>query len=55
MEEKRTSIRLTIRTSNELINIIKEEAKKRGISVNQLIISVLNQRIKSRRFCSRNL
>lgn len=49
MERTQTTIRLTVRPPDELENIIRDEAKAMGISMNQLMLMVLNRWAKSLR------
>lgn len=49
MEREQTTIRLTVRPPDELENIIRDEAKAMGISMNQLMLMVLNRWAKSLR------
>lgn len=50
MERKQMTIRLTLRPPDGLDEIIRSKAKEMGLTVNQLILSVLCQWAKSRRF-----
>ena len=52
MEKTQTTIRLTLRLPDGLDETVRIEAKKRGMSINQFLISVLNQRQKSLRSAS---
>ena len=47
MTKEKTTIRLTIRPPDELDKIIREEAEKEGVSINQLIIGIILRWIKS--------
>ena len=49
MKEQQKVVRLTIRLPEELDHSVREEAERKGLSVNQLVLSVLNQWRKSRR------
>ncbi len=42
-EREKTTIRLTIRTNNELNSLLRKEAARRGISINQTMIYILNE------------
>ncbi len=41
-EQKRLTIRLTIRAPEELEQLIRKEAARRGTSINQTMIRILN-------------
>lgn len=41
--DKKTTIRLTLRLPDKLDQIIRDNAKKHGVSINQLLLSILNQ------------
>ena len=49
MEREQTTIRLTIRTSETLEMMIRSEAEKRGTSVNQTMLYILNRYFKNQR------
>lgn len=48
MDKKQTTIRLTIRTTGEMADWVKEEARREGKSMNQYILKILNLWRKSR-------
>ena len=48
MKEQQKVVRLTIRLPEELDHNVREEAEQKGLSVNQFVLSVLNQWRKSR-------
>ena len=41
--DKKTTIRLTLRLPDKLDQIIRDNAKRHGVSINQLLLSILNQ------------
>lgn len=55
MEREQKTIRLTVRPPDELEDIIRDEAKAIGISMNPLLLMVLNRWAKSLRTQSRKL
>lgn len=46
MEREQTTIRLTLRLSETLNNIIRDEAVKRGTNINQMVLGILNKQIR---------
>ena len=52
---EQTTIRLTIRPTEEFDKTIREEAQKMGVSMNQMILSALNRWAKSHRVHPRTL
>lgn len=46
---EKTTIRLTVRPPDGLEKTIREAAEEKGLTINQLMLSVLNQWAKSRR------
>lgn len=55
MEREQTTIRLTVRAPDELEEIIRECAKRAGMSMNQLMLTILNRWEKSLRVRPRKL
>lgn len=49
MEREQTTIRLTVRLPEELDTLIRNEAIRRGESVNQLMLYMLNEYIKNQK------
>ena len=47
MEEAKTTIRLTIRPPDELDKLIRKEAEKEGVAINQLVIGIIFRWLKS--------
>lgn len=43
MEREQTTVRLTIRATQELDNLIRQEAARRGTNVNQVMLYILNR------------
>ena len=52
---KQATIRLTIRPPDGLDKIIREEAEKEGVSINQLMIGIIIQWLKSHQIHFHNL
>lgn len=48
MEREQTTIRLTIRATEELDNLIRQEAARRGTNVNQVMLYILNRYFTSK-------
>ena len=46
VEQEQTTIRLTLRLSETLNNIIRDEAVRRGMNINQMILGILNKQIR---------
>ena len=43
MEREQTTIRLTIRLTEELDKLLRSEAVRRGTSINQMMLYILNR------------
>lgn len=54
MQREQTTIRLTVRPPADIDKIIRKTAKERETSINQLMLTILNQWAKFRRSGSRN-
>ena len=49
MDRKQPAIRLTVRPSDELNQLLRREAVKRGTNVNQTMIYILNSFFKNQK------
>lgn len=45
---EQTTLRLTIRLPEELDRLIRDAAKCKGLSINQMMLSILNKYLQSR-------
>lgn len=43
--KEKTMVRLTLRMPEELDQLLRTEAKKKGLSINQLMLSIIHKKI----------
>ena len=46
MEREQTTIRLTIRMPEKLDDTVRREAERKGLSINQLLLSIINRSLR---------
>lgn len=49
MDREQTTIRLTVRTPEELDKLIREESARRGTNINQTMLYILNWYFKNQK------